>query len=86
MASQKQLEKKYQGAQDNADQWYRRAELALQKGDDDLAKEALTRRKAFQVRLCTHAKYFKHDNFRLRHLVCNPWGRRACVGVQQPHI
>lgn len=29
---------------------YRRAELALNKGDEELAKEALTRRKAFQVR------------------------------------
>lgn len=29
---------------------YRRAELALSKGDEELAKEALTRRKAFQVR------------------------------------
>lgn len=33
--------------QTTADEWYRRAELALQKGDDDLAREALTRRKAY---------------------------------------
>lgn len=48
MASQKQLENKYKAAQTNADDWYRRAQLALGKGDEDLAKEALTRRKAAQ--------------------------------------
>lgn len=32
------------------DEWYRRAELALNKGDDDLAREALKRRKAYAVR------------------------------------
>lgn len=30
------------------DEWYRRAELALSKNDEELAREALTRRKAFQ--------------------------------------
>lgn len=32
------------------EEWYRRAELALNKGDDDLAREALKRRKAYAVR------------------------------------
>ena len=31
------------------DEWYRRAELALGKGDEELAREALSRRKSFQV-------------------------------------
>ena len=31
------------------DEWLRRAELALQKGDEELAREALKRKKAFQV-------------------------------------
>lgn len=35
---------------DKQDEWYRRAELALNKGDDDLAREALKRRKAYAVR------------------------------------
>lgn len=48
LASQKQLEAKYKQAQDTADDWLRRAELAVQKGEDELAKEALKRRKAFQ--------------------------------------
>ena len=30
------------------DDWYRRAELAVAKGDDELAKEALKRRKSNQ--------------------------------------
>ncbi|EFN51740.1 hypothetical protein CHLNCDRAFT_59172 [Chlorella variabilis] len=47
-ASQKRLQNKYELAQSTADDWYRRAELALGKGDEELAKEALSRRKAFQ--------------------------------------
>lgn len=31
------------------DDWYRRAELALTKGDEELAREALSRKKANQV-------------------------------------
>lgn len=48
MASQKQLEAKMKQAQATADDWYRRAQLALQKGDEELAREALKRRKTFQ--------------------------------------
>mmetsp|Transcript_15358 Transcript_15358/g.18508 ORF Transcript_15358/g.18508 Transcript_15358/m.18508 type:complete len:321 (-) Transcript_15358:500-1462(-) len=48
MASQKQLENKYKQAQTTADDWYKRAQLALEKGDEDLARQALTRRKSFQ--------------------------------------
>lgn len=47
MASQKQLENKYKQASQTADEWYKRAQLALQKGDEDLAKEALKRRKVY---------------------------------------
>ncbi|KAI8462717.1 MAG: PspA/IM30 family-domain-containing protein [Monoraphidium minutum] len=48
MASQKQMEAKYKQAQDTADDWLKRAELAVQKGEDELAREALKRRKAYQ--------------------------------------
>ena len=48
IASQKQLENKYKQAQATADDWYRRAELALNKGDEELAREALSRRKSYQ--------------------------------------
>eukprot|EP00958_Prasinococcus_capsulatus_P005714 scaffold549_cov385-Prasinococcus_capsulatus_cf.AAC.23 len=48
MASQKQLENKYKQAQTTADDWYRRAQLALEKGEEELAREALQRRKQYQ--------------------------------------
>lgn len=47
-ASEKRMQAKYEQAQKTADEWYRRAELALGKNDEDLAREALSRRKAFQ--------------------------------------
>ncbi|KAL4428577.1 hypothetical protein ABPG77_008889 [Micractinium sp. CCAP 211/92] len=47
-ASQKRLQNKYELAQQTADDWYRRAELALNKGDEELAREALSRRKSYQ--------------------------------------
>eukprot|EP00954_Amorphochlora_amoebiformis_P007448 577858-Amorphochlora_amoeboformis.AAC.3 len=62
MASQKQLETKYNTAKNTAEEWYvvnfvsgrdtgeyRRAELALKKGEEDLAREALSRKKSFEV-------------------------------------
>lgn len=47
-ASEKRMQAKYEQAQKTADEWYRRAELALSKNDEELAREALSRRKAFQ--------------------------------------
>lgn len=48
MASQKQLEKKATAARDTANEWYRRAQLALEKGDEELAREALKRKRGFE--------------------------------------
>mgnify|MGYP002777084935 FL=1 len=48
IATQKRTERQYSQAMNTADEWYRRAQLALQKGDDTLAREALTRRKTYQ--------------------------------------
>ncbi|KAI8462693.1 MAG: PspA/IM30 family-domain-containing protein [Monoraphidium minutum] len=45
MASERQMTAKYTQAQATADDWLRRAELAVRKGQDDLAREALLRRK-----------------------------------------
>ncbi|MBD2099517.1 PspA/IM30 family protein [Leptolyngbya sp. FACHB-261] len=45
MASQKRLQQKYNQAQTEANEWQRRAQLALTKGDENLAREALTRKK-----------------------------------------
>ncbi|KMZ70107.1 Phage shock protein A, PspA [Zostera marina] len=47
LASQKHLEIKYKSAQQATDDWYKRAQLALRKGKDDLAREALKRRKSY---------------------------------------
>jgi phage shock protein A len=48
IATQKRTERQYDQAKSTADEWYRRAQLALQKGDENLAKEALTRRQSYQ--------------------------------------
>ncbi|KAF7805320.1 Membrane-associated 30 kDa protein, chloroplastic [Senna tora] len=47
LASQKRLENKYKSTQQASEEWYRKAQLALQKGDEDLAREALKRRKSY---------------------------------------
>ena len=49
-ASRQRLQLRYDQSQSTAADWYRRAELALAKGDEELAKEALMRRKANAVR------------------------------------
>jgi phage shock protein A len=46
IASQKRTQQQYDKAQSEANTWYQRAQLALQKGDETLAREALSRRKA----------------------------------------
>lgn len=53
LASQKQIEAKYTQSRDTAEEWLKRAELALSKGDDELAREALKRKKAFQDNAAT---------------------------------
>jgi phage shock protein A len=48
IADEKQLYDRCQDNQRRADDWQHRAELAVDKGDDDLARQALMRRGAFQ--------------------------------------
>lgn len=45
IASQKRVQQQYERAQSEANTWHQRAQLAVQKGDDNLAREALTRKK-----------------------------------------
>ncbi len=47
IATQKRTERQAKDAREKSEEWYRRAQLALQKGDDPLAREALTRRKSY---------------------------------------
>jgi phage shock protein A len=46
LATQRRLSTQKEQADQVSQEWYRRAELAVEKGDDELAKEALTRRQA----------------------------------------
>lgn len=48
IATQKRTERQASQADSTANEWYRRAQLALQKGDEELAREALARRQAYQ--------------------------------------
>jgi phage shock protein A len=48
IASQKRTERQASQAQTLAQDWYNKAQLALSKGDDNLAREALARRKSYQ--------------------------------------
>eukprot|EP01023_Acetabularia_acetabulum_P034699 TRINITY_DN325_c0_g1_i1.p1 TRINITY_DN325_c0_g1~~TRINITY_DN325_c0_g1_i1.p1 ORF type:complete len:354 (-),score=70.47 TRINITY_DN325_c0_g1_i1:268-1170(-) len=48
MASFKRMDNKYQMSQNRADEWLKRAELALAKGEESLAREALVKKKAYQ--------------------------------------
>jgi phage shock protein A len=47
IASQKRYQQQYNQNQSQANQWYSRAQLAMQKGDENLAREALKRRKSY---------------------------------------
>jgi phage shock protein A len=48
IATQKRTERQQAQAETTAADWYRKAQLALQKGDEDLARQALTRRKSYE--------------------------------------
>jgi phage shock protein A len=47
IASQKRTEQQYNKAMADANSWQSKAQLALQKGDEDLAREALVRKKSY---------------------------------------
>ncbi|MBW4577755.1 MAG: PspA/IM30 family protein [Aphanothece sp. CMT-3BRIN-NPC111] len=48
IATQKRTERQCSQNQSTAEEWYRRAQLALQQADEDLARQALTKRKSYQ--------------------------------------
>ncbi len=48
IATQKRTERQAAQVQSTAEEWYRRAQMALQQGNEVLAREALTKRKAYQ--------------------------------------
>ena len=48
MADEQKLYQRYMDAQNQANDWQQKAELAVQKNEDELAKQALQRRNSFQ--------------------------------------
>ncbi|MFM9047256.1 MAG: PspA/IM30 family protein, partial [Cyanobium sp.] len=48
IASQRRLQNQAEQAETQSKAWYQRAEVALQKGEEALAREALSRRKTYQ--------------------------------------
>jgi phage shock protein A len=48
IATQKRTERQSKQNQSTAEEWYRRAQLALQQNQEDLARQALTKRKSYQ--------------------------------------
>jgi phage shock protein A len=48
IADERLLQKRYEENQKKADEWQRKAELAVERGQDDLAKEALSRKISYQ--------------------------------------
>ncbi|PNW36345.1 UNVERIFIED_CONTAM: phage shock protein A [Euhalothece sp. KZN 001] len=48
IASQKRTERQANQAKNTAEEWKKRAQLALEKGNEELAREALTRRQNYQ--------------------------------------
>lgn len=48
IATQKRTERDVSNAEKNATDWYNRAQMALQKGDENLAREALRRRSSYR--------------------------------------
>ncbi len=62
IASQKRTERQANQAQSTAEEWYRRAQLALQQGNEPLAREALTKRKAYDETATTLSQQVEEQN------------------------
>ena len=62
IASQKRLENQADQAKEQIKNWFSRAQLALKKGEDDLAREALSRKKTFQETFKSLSTQFQTQN------------------------
>ena len=62
IASQKRLENQAGQAKEQIKNWFSRAELALKKGEEDLAREALSRKKTFQETFESLSTQFQTQN------------------------
>ena len=68
IASQKRLENQANQSKEQVKNWFTRAELALKKGEDDLAREALTRKKTFQQTYESLSNQFQTQNTQVEKL------------------
>ncbi|KAA8527258.1 hypothetical protein F0562_034645 [Nyssa sinensis] len=71
LASQKRLENKYKAAQQASEDWYRKAQFSLGKGDEDLAHEALKRRKSYADNTSALKAQFDQQKSVVENLVSN---------------
>ena len=62
IATQKRTERQTAQAKSTAEEWYRRAQLALQANNEPLAREALTKRRAYQETHDALAAQIKQQN------------------------
>ena len=68
IASQKRLENQANQAKEQIKNWFSRAELALRRGEDDLAREALSRKKTFQQTFESLSNQFQTQNSQVEKL------------------
>ena len=61
------------------DDWYKRAQLAVEKGDDELAKEALKRRKSNQENADTMKAQLDQQRKAVDQLISNTKCACACI-------
>lgn len=62
IASQKRTERQANQAKNTAEEWKKRAQLALEKGNEELAREALTRRQNYQQTADTLGEQLDQQN------------------------
>lgn len=61
IATQKRTERQFVQAQGVAQEWYRRAQLALDKNNEQLARDALTRRQSYQITINNLQKHLQQQ-------------------------
>ncbi|CDN09863.1 Phage shock protein A [Richelia intracellularis] len=62
IANQKRTERQGNQAQSTAEEWYRRAQLAMQQDNERLAREALTKRKGYQETATAFSQQLEEQN------------------------
>ena len=68
IADERLLQKRYEDNQKKSDEWQRKAELAVTSGQDELAKEALLRRRSFQETADGFKEQWTQQSAQVEHL------------------